>query len=54
MGLTHESSIEDYWGSLDTTGLEYIIKKYIGRVRFEQLNRYFRCTELWLDDDPTL
>ena len=27
IGLTQESSIEDYWGSLDTTGSEYIVKK---------------------------
>jgi Transposase IS4 len=53
IGLTHESSIEDYWGSLDTTGSEHITKRYMGRVRFEQLDRYFRCIELWPDDDPT-
>jgi len=53
IGLTQESSIEDYWGSLDTTGSEHIVKKYISRVRFEQLDRYFRCTEPWSDDDPT-
>jgi len=53
IGLTQESSIKDYWGSLDTTGSEHIIKKYIGRVRFKQLNRYFWCTELWPDNDPT-
>ena len=41
MGLTHESSIEDYWGSLNTTGSEHIVKKYISRVRFKQLNYYF-------------
>jgi hypothetical protein len=41
MGLTYKSSIKDYWGSLDTTGLEYIVKKYISRTRFEQLNCYF-------------
>ena len=35
IGLTQESSIKDYWGSLDTTGSEHIVKKYIGRVRFE-------------------
>src|ERR1700733_5097779 len=40
MGLTQESSIEDYWGSLDTTGSEHIVKKYISRVRFEQHDRY--------------
>jgi len=41
MGLIHESSIEDYWGSLDTTSLEHIVKKYISWTRFEQLNYYF-------------
>jgi len=35
IGLIHKSSIEDYWGSLDTTGSEHIVKKYISRVRFE-------------------
>ena len=53
MGLTHELSIEDYWGSLDMTGSEHIVKKYISWTRFEQLNRYFQCTELWLDYNPT-
>ena len=53
MGLIHKSSIEDYQGSLDTTGLEHIVKKYISRTRFKQLNCYFRCTELWPDNDPT-
>ena len=32
--------------------MEHIVKKYIGRVRFEQLDCYFWCTEPWLDDDP--
>jgi len=54
IGLTYKLSIEDYWGSLDTTGLEYIVKKYISRIRFKQLNRYFWCIKLWLDNDPTL
>jgi len=53
MGLTHESSIKDYWGSLDTTGSEYIVKKYISRTQFEQLDRYFWCTEPWPDHNPT-
>ena len=29
IGLIHKSSIKDYWGSLDTTSSEHIIKKYI-------------------------
>ena len=52
MGFTQELSIKDYWGFLDTISLEYIIKKYIGRVQFEQLNYYFQCIELWLDNNP--
>ena len=53
IGLTQESSIKDYWGSLDTTSSEYIVKKYIGWVQFEQLNYYFQCIELQLDNNPT-
>ena len=41
MGLTRELSIKDYWGDLDSTGTEYIVKKYISIVRFQQLKRYF-------------
>ena len=29
IGLIQELFIKDYWGFLDTTGLEYIVKKYI-------------------------
>lgn len=41
MGISTESSIEDYWGSLETHGSEYIVKKYISLVRFQQIDRYF-------------
>ena len=41
MGLTRELSIEDYWGDLDSTGTEHIVKKYMSIVRFQQLERYF-------------
>jgi Transposase IS4 len=54
IGLIHKSSIKDYWGSLDTTSLEYIIKKYISWTRFKQLNCYFECTEPWPDCDSIL
>jgi Transposase IS4 len=54
MGITIESSIEDYWGDLEPAGAGHIVKNYIGLVRFQQLNRYFRCTEPWLKDDSTL
>jgi hypothetical protein len=53
MGLTHESTIEDYWGSLETTGCEHIVKKHMSRNRFQQLDRYFRCTEPWPEEDST-
>ena len=53
MGLTRESSIEDYWGDLDSTSTEHIVKKYMSIVRFQQLERYFRCTKPWPKDDPT-
>ena len=51
MGLTYKSAIEDYWGSLDTTGYKHIVKKYISKNRFQQLNRYFRCIKLWQEDN---
>ena len=54
MGLIYKLSIKDYQGSLDTTSSEYIIKKYMGRVQFKQLNYYFWCTEPQLDNNPTL
>ena len=54
MGLIQELSIKDYWGSLDTTGSEYIIKKYISQVQFKLLNYYFWCTEPWSDNNPIL
>ena len=45
MGITIESSIEDYWGNLELAGAGYIVKNYIGLVRFQQLDRYFRCID---------
>ena len=41
MGLTTESCVEDYWGNLTTDGVSHIVKNYIGKTRFEQLDRYF-------------
>jgi len=41
MGIIQKLSIKGYWGSLDTTGLEHIVKKYISQARFKQLNCYF-------------
>ena len=34
MGLTIEPAIEDYWKDLNTHSTEYIVKQYIGVVRF--------------------
>lgn len=41
-GLVIEPRIEDYWGSLETHGVEHIIKKYISKTRYEQLDRFIR------------
>ena len=51
IGIIIELSIKDYWGDLELAGVGYIVKNYIGLVRFQQLNCYFRCTESWLKDD---
>jgi hypothetical protein len=53
IGITIESSIEDYWGDLELAGVGYVVKNYIGLVRFQQLNRYFRCMDPWLKEDST-
>jgi len=34
MGITIESSIKDYWGNLELAGAGYVVKNYIGLVRF--------------------
>ena len=41
IGITIKLCIKDYWKDLDTYGMEYIIKKYILIVQFQQLNYYF-------------
>jgi hypothetical protein len=43
MGITKESSIIDYWGSIEA-GAEHICKKYLRKNRFQQLDRYIRIT----------
>ena len=53
MGLTIEPAIEDYWKDLNTHGTEYIVKQYIGVVRFQQLNRHFRALPPWPNSDKT-
>ena len=53
MGITSESAIEDYWGSLDSDGCSHIVKNYISKNRFQQLDRYFRATETPPNDGNT-
>ena len=54
IGITIESAIKDYWGDLELAGISYIIKNYISLMRFQQLNYYLRCTDLWLKENSTL
>jgi hypothetical protein len=53
MGITIESTIEDYWKDLDTYGTEHIVKKYIGLKRFQQLNHHFQASPPWPKSDTT-
>ena len=53
MGISAEPCIEDYWGDLESHGSKHIVSKYIGLCRFQQLDRYFRCTTPWPKGDPT-
>jgi hypothetical protein len=32
IGITAESSVEDYWGDLMENGASYIVKDYIGKT----------------------
>ena len=52
IGITIESSIKDYQGDLELASAGYVVKNYIGLVRFQQLHRYFRCTDPQLKEDP--
>ena len=45
IGLTIELAIKDYQGDLDKDRYSYIVKKYILKDRFQQLNRYIRATK---------
>jgi hypothetical protein len=36
-GLVVEPRMENYWGSIETHGVEHIIKKYISKTRYEPL-----------------
>lgn len=43
-GLVVEPRLECYWGSLEDHGVEYIVKRYISKNRYEQLDRYIRLS----------
>jgi len=53
IGITIESSIKDYWGNLEPASAGHVVKNYIGLIRFQQLNCYFRYTASWPKEDPT-
>ena len=44
MGLVIEPRIEDYWGTLESHGVEHIVGRYIGKNRYKQLDRYIRLS----------
>ena len=41
IGITIELYVKDYWKDLNIYSTKYIVKKYIGVIRFQQLNYYF-------------
>jgi len=43
MGITIELAVEDYWGPI-IKGAAYKVTNYILKNRFEQLERYIRCS----------
>jgi hypothetical protein len=43
-GLVIEPRIEDYWGTLESYSVKYIVKRYIGKNRYKQLDRYIRLS----------
>ena len=47
IGITIKSAIKDYWGDLEEDGCSYIVKKYILKDRFQQLDCYIRATKPW-------
>ena len=51
MGITIELAIEDYWKDLNSHSTEHIVKKYMGVVRFQQLNRHFQASPPWTKSD---
>ena len=51
IGITIKSAIKDYWGDLEEDGCSYMVKKYILKDRFQQLNCYIKATKPWPQDD---
>jgi hypothetical protein len=51
MGITIESATEDYWGDLEEDSCSHMVKKYISKDRFQQLDRYIRATKPRPQDD---
>jgi len=45
MGITIEPAVEDYWGPIEK-GAAHKVTEYISRNRFEQLERYIRCSPM--------
>ena len=43
MGITIEPAVEDYWGPI-IKGAAYKVTNYMLKNRFEQLERYIRCS----------
>ena len=41
-GLVVEPRLKYYWGSLESHGVEHIIKRYISKTQYEQLDCYIR------------
>ena len=51
MGLHIESSIEDYWHKDFINGMIHVVRNYIGANRWQQIDRYFYCTEPRSEDN---
>ena len=43
-GLVVELRLECYWGSLEDYGVEHIVKRYISKNRYKQLDCYIRLS----------
>ena len=43
-GLVIEPRLECYWGSLEDYSVEHIVKRYISKNQYKQLDRYIRLS----------